>query len=621
MKCKQCNGELRYNDGIYVCEHCGNKYYAEEYYEHFDVFICYIENDSFGRRTTDSIIAQDIYHILSQNKISVFYARNSVSALYGDELKKIKEFSIQSAKVIILVGTQKQHFETLSEQYKRFFAQKTVIPVFRDINISDIPKDISGIQAVDYANVNARFVLTNAVCNVHGLKKNTDIEHTYVSKTHKRKRWIFVAGLVCIVLSAVVVAVLCPGLLLPNQPSAGTDLELSENSYTKAVTYMEAGEYIKAIQLLFDLQGYKDVDSLLYTLYSRYTGYYQDENNGITLHLQLLQDNVADIEITKKADDGLCKITESTQIQIDTLTCDFNDSENNHGVASIKLENEEIKLNVETQSDSSQNSFGNIELTFFVASKTDKPFAPQIDKETLLSFINTYTTLQDLYRKGYELEFADQVKEEAVFQTYFIKNTDILLATLNEIDTNDSYVIAITAPASIICPERIGKTNDVFYESDVLYLPDLPIEGHFLSIYMDTADVKPIEDDTMISFASSLSLGATSMDETKQYHLTIYQAMREYNNKYSLGFSYTEEIEYSDSYCIISVRDSQNNYPTEYYKIDNGTFQMENYVLENDPMLDDEPNIWCTECGYGFFITGVGIDGVKCPNCGTTFIP
>lgn len=86
-----------------------------------------------------------------------------------------------------------------------------------------------------------------------------------------------------------------------------------------------------------------------------------------------------------------------------------------------------------------------------------------------------------------------------------------------------------------------------------------------------------------------------------------------------LDFSYAEEIEYSDSYCIISVY--YQNYPTEYYKIDNGTFQMESYVPENDPIPDDDPNIWCTECGYGFFITSVGIDGVECPSCGATFLP
>ena len=30
----------------------------------------------------------------------------------------------------------------------------------------------------------------------------------------------------------------------------------------------------------------------------------------------------------------------------------------------------------------------------------------------------------------------------------------------------------------------------------------------------------------------------------------------------------------------------------------------------------DEPNIWCPSCGYGWFITGVGIDGFTCPSCG-----
>lgn len=39
------------------------------------------------------------------------------------------------------------------------------------------------------------------------------------------------------------------------------------------------------------------------------------------------------------------------------------------------------------------------------------------------------------------------------------------------------------------------------------------------------------------------------------------------------------------------------------------------------PFNEDEPNVWCPDCGYGFFTTGVGANGLDCPNCGKNFMP
>lgn len=34
-----------------------------------------------------------------------------------------------------------------------------------------------------------------------------------------------------------------------------------------------------------------------------------------------------------------------------------------------------------------------------------------------------------------------------------------------------------------------------------------------------------------------------------------------------------------------------------------------------------EPNVWCPNCGYGWFTTGVGIDGFYCSQCGYNWLP
>lgn len=50
---------------------------------------------------------------------------------------------------------------------------------------------------------------------------------------------------------------------------------------------------------------------------------------------------------------------------------------------------------------------------------------------------------------------------------------------------------------------------------------------------------------------------------------------------------------------------------------------IEEDLPNNDtPSFDEDmPNVWCPDCGYGFFVTGVGTDGLTCPQCGTNFIP
>ena len=81
MRCKNCGGQLRYQDGFYLCENCNSRYDLTSVYEDIDVFIAYIENDEQGRRTRDSIIAQDLFHKLENAKISAFYQRVSALSL------------------------------------------------------------------------------------------------------------------------------------------------------------------------------------------------------------------------------------------------------------------------------------------------------------------------------------------------------------------------------------------------------------------------------------------------------------------------------------------------------------------------------------------------------------
>lgn len=51
--------------------------------EPFDVFICYKESDSNGRRTQDSVLANDLYHQLTNEGFKVFFARITLEDKLG----------------------------------------------------------------------------------------------------------------------------------------------------------------------------------------------------------------------------------------------------------------------------------------------------------------------------------------------------------------------------------------------------------------------------------------------------------------------------------------------------------------------------------------------------------
>jgi len=42
--------------------------------------------------------------------------------------------------------------------------------------------------------------------------------------------------------------------------------------------------------------------------------------------------------------------------------------------------------------------------------------------------------------------------------------------------------------------------------------------------------------------------------------------------------------------------------------------------LSDSHNCDDYPNVICPNCGWGMFTTGVGVDGIVCPECGTPVV-
>ena len=146
--------------------------------EPYDVFISYKELDDEGQRTLDSVIAQDIYAELTEKGYRVFFSRISLENKLGVEYEPYIFAALNSAKVILVVGTDYDYFNAVwvKNEWSRFLSliakgeKKTLIPVFKGIDAYDMPKEFRKLAAQDMGKVGAMQDLVRGVEKLLGKK-------------------------------------------------------------------------------------------------------------------------------------------------------------------------------------------------------------------------------------------------------------------------------------------------------------------------------------------------------------------------------------------------------------------------------------------------------------------
>ena len=154
--------------------------------EPFDVFICYKETDENGRRTQDSVMAQELYNKLKKEGYKVFFARITLEDKIGESYEPYIYAALNSAKVMLVVGTNKENIEApwVKNEWSRFLAlikngeEKTLIPCYKDMDPYDLPEDFANLQAQDMDKIGAEQDILHGVeklINLKGNSKNFDI--------------------------------------------------------------------------------------------------------------------------------------------------------------------------------------------------------------------------------------------------------------------------------------------------------------------------------------------------------------------------------------------------------------------------------------------------------------
>lgn len=129
--------------------------------EPFDVFICYKETDSNGRRTPDSVLANDLYHQLKQEGFKVFFARITLEDKLGSAYEPYIFAALNSAKVMVVLGTKPEFFKAVwvRNEWSRYLAlikqgqKKMLIPAYKDMDPYDLPEEFSHLQAQDMSKL------------------------------------------------------------------------------------------------------------------------------------------------------------------------------------------------------------------------------------------------------------------------------------------------------------------------------------------------------------------------------------------------------------------------------------------------------------------------------------
>ena len=151
----------------------------------FDIFICYKETDESGKRTQDSVIANEIYHQLTQDGFKVFYAAITLEDKLGQEYEPYIFAALNSAKVMLVIGSRPEYFTAVwvKNEWSRFLKlmkkdrSKLLIPCYKDMDAYELPDDFAHLQEQDMSKIG----FINDI--VRGIKKVVDNDSSAQKKS------------------------------------------------------------------------------------------------------------------------------------------------------------------------------------------------------------------------------------------------------------------------------------------------------------------------------------------------------------------------------------------------------------------------------------------------------
>jgi hypothetical protein len=157
----------------------------------FDVFISYKEKDETGKRTKDSIRAQELYDLLTKEGFKVFFSRITLEDKLGEAWEPTIFAALNSARVMVVIGSKRENFyspwvKNEWGRYLKFIKQgeeKMLIPAFFEMDAYDLPDEFSHLQAQDMTKLGFMQDLVRGIKKILGESDSSESNQisTYLS--------------------------------------------------------------------------------------------------------------------------------------------------------------------------------------------------------------------------------------------------------------------------------------------------------------------------------------------------------------------------------------------------------------------------------------------------------
>ena len=160
--------------------------------EPYDIFICYKETDSSGKRTRDSIIAQELYEELTKRKYKVFFAKITLESKLGSQYEPYIFSALRSSKIMLVLGTKPEYFNAVwvKNEWSRFLmmlnedgSDKYIIPCYRDMDAYEMPDELLSFQSQDMNKLGFVQDLTRGIDKIFNRRQDEDISNKLLEKT------------------------------------------------------------------------------------------------------------------------------------------------------------------------------------------------------------------------------------------------------------------------------------------------------------------------------------------------------------------------------------------------------------------------------------------------------
>ncbi len=162
--------------------------------EKSDIFISYKETDAWGKRTMDSVYAQQCYDALTEAGYRVFFSRISLREHIGESFEPYIFSALESAKIMLVVTTSVDHVNAVwvKNEWSRFLkmgeddSEKKLIVAYKDMNPYALPVEFGGTQYLNMENLGYTQDLVVGIKKLMGEKASKPQYHSSIAADAER---------------------------------------------------------------------------------------------------------------------------------------------------------------------------------------------------------------------------------------------------------------------------------------------------------------------------------------------------------------------------------------------------------------------------------------------------